>query len=108
MSGFTCRYWASFLTARMYADWFLGLSLRIVMSSVMRWRKRLMDLLESVMGLSPVMMVAVATTTSTQDRPYLKFIDNIKSWHPYRASGLVRWPTPAISSIRSCNSAVGQ
>jgi hypothetical protein len=37
----------------------LGLSLRIVMSSVMRWRKRLMDLLESVMGLSPVMMVGV-------------------------------------------------
>jgi hypothetical protein len=35
----------------------LGLSLRIVMSSVMRWRKRLMDLLESVMGLSPVLWV---------------------------------------------------
>jgi hypothetical protein len=65
-------------------------------------------LLESVMGLSPVLMVAVATTTSTQDRPHLKFIDNIKSWHPYRASGLVRWPTPAIRGDRSCGAGVGQ
>ena len=46
------------------------LSLRSVISSIMRWRNGLMDWLEWVMGLSPVLWVAcLATTTSTQDGP---------------------------------------
>ena len=57
----------------------------------MRWRNGLMDLLESVMGLSPVLLVEVLQL-QPQHRtdPDLKFVDNIKPRHPYRGSGLVR------------------
>jgi hypothetical protein len=57
-----------------------------------------MDLLEWVMGLSPVLWVAVSQL-QPQHRtdPNLQFIDNINPRHPYRGSGLVPWPTAAVS-----------
>jgi hypothetical protein len=87
----------------------LGLSLRIVMSSIMRWRNGLIDLLESVMGLSPVLWVEVSQL-QPQHRtgPNLKFIDNVKPWHQYRGSGLVLWPTVAIRRDWSCGAGVRQ
>ena len=43
------------------------------MSSIMRWRSGLIGLVDSRMGLSPVLWVGcVATTTSTQERPILQ------------------------------------
>jgi hypothetical protein len=51
-----------------------------------------------VMGLSPVWLVEVSQL-QPQHRtdPDLQYIDNIKTWHPYRGSGLVRRPEAELA-----------
>jgi hypothetical protein len=51
-----------------------------------------------VMGLSPVWLVEVLQL-QPQHRtdPDLQYIDNIKTWHPYRGSGLVLRPISELA-----------
>jgi hypothetical protein len=67
----------------------------MVMSSVMRWRNGLSDLLFWVMGLLLMLSGLSQTHLNTEQAHPVNSLLPPGEASPYRASGFVLWPIPA-------------